>query len=80
MTLVEFNGLAEDEQALLTWKAGTYLAQNFDGVFNILLFQVEGFYVEVFYHSQLDFIYSYNSFTSTDYLEPYLSKINIDGL
>lgn len=80
MTLTEFNGLAEDEQALLTWKAGTYLAQYFDGIFNVLLFQVEGFYVEVYYHSKLDFIYSYNSFTSTDLLEPYLSRINIAGL
>ena len=77
MTHNEFNALEVDDQAFVTWYEGVYLEQYFDGTFNILLFQIEDFYVEVFYHSTQDEVYGYRSFYSTEYLEPYLNKIDI---
>ena len=80
MTHTEFTTLAENEQALLTWFNGTYLAQYFDGTFTIILFQVEGFYVEVYYHRKNKEVYRYHNFSNVEKLDPYLDKIDISGI
>jgi hypothetical protein len=80
MTHIEFNTLEADDQAFITWYEGVYLEQYFDGTFNILLFQVDGFYVEVFYHPTQDEVYGYRSFHSPESLDPYLDKIDIGAL
>jgi len=80
MTLYEFKLLNEDEQASMLWDIGVFLIERQDQIFRYVLYQIDGFYVEVWYHKDLNAIQSLKSFSSTRQLEPYLSKIKINML
>jgi hypothetical protein len=43
----------------------------------VLLYQLDSFYVEVFYNKTHNYISKLNGFDDTDLLEPYLKKIEI---
>lgn len=46
----------------------------------VLLFQLHGFYVEVYYNKHKSYISEISGFDDLDQLEPYLKKINIEEL
>lgn len=62
MTLYEFNALDETGQQKAIWE-GTLIADREDEEHKILLYQIDGFYVEVFYHKSYNVIRSYRSFS-----------------
>jgi hypothetical protein len=66
------------EQAEATW-SGTHLAERIEGEFTISLYQIDGFYVEVYYHRENNMIQRFRSFSSTNQLDPYLQQISIDN-
>lgn len=76
MTLYDFNDKGEMEQIEAVWE-GAFIATRKDKEHNILLYQIDSFYVEVFYNQKHKFIRKLRSFSSTSQLEPYLEKINI---
>jgi hypothetical protein len=80
MSLFEFNLLNETQQAEILWENGVHIGERADQEHTIVLYQIEGFYVEVFYHRGLNAIKRFRSFSSTDQLMPYTNKINIAGL
>ena len=47
---------------------------------NVLLYQFENFYVELFYDSWNNSIVKFKSFTSQELLTPYLNQINLSEL
>ena len=74
----EFLQLNETEQVELLWYNGEQIGRRKQDDYLILLYQVEGFYVEVFYHRRERVIKRYLSFDcSDDRLQPYLEKIDI---
>jgi hypothetical protein len=74
----EFLQLNETEQVELLWYNGEQIGRRKEDDYLILLYQVEGFYVEVFYHRKQRVIKHYMSFDCGDSrLEPYLDKIDI---
>ncbi len=77
MTLYEINQLNDPEKAEAVWD-GTLIGDRTDNIFNILLYQIDGFYVEVFYQKKRNIIKRIRSFSSTDQLQPYLEKIDLD--
>ncbi len=79
MTINEFNHLDEMEQAEAIWE-GIFIDNRVENGLVILLYQIDSFYVEVFYHQELNVIRGLRSFTNTNQLEPYLRKINLDGM
>ena len=80
MTLEHFNRLNEDEKSNALWlKASLIDVLRRDNV-TILLYQLFGFYVEVYYNYNKNLIECFQSFNSTDHLEPYLDKINLEGI
>lgn len=79
MTLYQFKSLSDFEQAEAVWN-GTLLAHREDGFFRILLYQVDSFYVEVYYHKAANVLSSFRPFTTTKLLEPYLQDINIEDI
>ncbi|MEI6950450.1 hypothetical protein V9K67_24925 [Paraflavisolibacter sp. H34] len=79
MTLFEFNALREEEKARLLAEA-VRLAHREDDRELVLLFQIDGFYVEVYRDKEQYDITRIRSFTSTDLLDPYLAGINISGI
>lgn len=79
MTQYQFNGLSASEQAEIVW-SGTHIGERFDEKHSILLYQIDSFYVEVFYHRDDNAIKRFRSFSSVNQLEPYLQKISLDGI
>jgi len=80
MTLYQFNSLNERQQAESLWENGVHIGERQDEEHTIALYQLRSFYVEVFYHSQLNEIKKTRSFSSTEQLAPYTCKIDIGEL
>jgi len=77
----EFLQLNETEQVELLWYNGEQIGRRKEDDYLILLYQVEEFYVEVFYHRKERVIKSYMSFDCSDRrLLPYLDKIDISPI
>jgi hypothetical protein len=80
MTLFEFKLLAEDEQIEVIWESGHFVADRYEHDCSVLLYQVDSFYVEVFYVVWLNRFEILRSFTNTEQLSPYLDEIDISSL
>jgi hypothetical protein len=77
----EFLQLNETEQVELLWYNGEQIGRRKEDDYLILLYQVEGFYVEVFYHRKERVIKRYMSFDCNDRrLNIYLEKIDISPI
>ena len=76
MTLYQFIALDEMEQAEAVWD-GVFIADREDEEHKILLYQIEAFYVEVYYHKKYNVIRKFRPFSSTKQLAPYLSQIKL---
>ena len=80
MTLFEFKQLDLDQQSEVTWEQGVHLSTRFHGIQAILLWQIDGFYVEMFYNRIENEVETLKSFCSTIPLTPYLSQIDISAV
>ena len=79
MTLCEFIALNELEKhnAVLD---GVHIGDRSSGRYWILLYQLDSFYVEVFYDARKDAIVRFRPFRSVGQLSPYLRQIDISEL
>lgn len=80
MTSTNLDRLTEAGQTDVIWENGVFLDRRKESFYNILLFQLDGFYTEVYYHSHFNVIIKISSFSDTDGLAPYLDKINLHSL
>jgi hypothetical protein len=78
MALYQLITLDEMEQAEAVWE-GVHIAGREDEDQRILLYQIDSFYVEVFYHKGYNVIRKFRPFAPVNQLEPYLSRINLKG-
>lgn len=76
MTNYQFNSLNDYQKADAVWD-GTYLGDRQEDDCNILLFEVDSFYVEVYYHKKFNNVTRFRSFITTDLLEPYLCQVDL---
>lgn len=77
MNIQDFNyldGIAKTEVLSIM---GVYLAERFEGCFRITLYQVENFYVEIYYHTTRYFYICIRSFEDVGELSPYLQDVDI---
>ncbi len=77
MDLRQFKGLDESVQISVIWNNGVHVATRDDNVYQYLLYQLDGFYVEVWYHIELEVIHRFISFDNMDRLDPYLREMDI---
>jgi len=70
--------MTENEQALTVWEHGAFIANREDAEHNYVLYQMDSFYIEVWYHKECNLIKLFRSFASTNQLEPYLVNIKIE--
>jgi hypothetical protein len=77
MTLYQYKALQESEQATILWDEGVHLGERFDTEHKVLLYQIDGFYVVVFYNEGDNAIERLISFETVDRLMPYLDMIEI---
>jgi hypothetical protein len=80
MTLSEFNTWDEIKQAEALLNDGVMVAERAYKQFNILLYQVKDFYVEVYYNTTFSIIQGFRGFDSMTSLDPYLQEIDITSL
>jgi hypothetical protein len=80
MTAYEFRLQSESDQIDLLYKEGTYIGKRKEGKASIVLYQLDAFYVEVFYHKYRRLVSRLHIFQSTQGLGPYLDAINLENL
>ncbi len=72
--------MTEDSQIKAVDQSGVLIAERKSAYYIILLYQVNGFYVELYLHTHFNVIVNINPFTNMDLLDPYFEKMNINSL
>lgn len=80
MTLQQFRAASCKAQERLVKAKGAFLMERKSLGVSVLLFQLDGFYVEVFYNSAMDAVSFIKSFNDMDGIEAYLVNIDISEL
>jgi hypothetical protein len=80
MRLKEFKYLQKQTKQELLFSNGVYLAGRKDEEYLIFLYDMETFYVEVYYDPEEDMIGYIRAFTSTDDLAPYVKHVDLREL
>lgn len=80
MTYQQFDRLSAKEQTDLVWNHAVHLAERQEGRFTVILYQMDGFYIELFYARHDNRRPVVRSFIDTDFLEPYLVHIDVNEL
>lgn len=80
MTLFEFRVMSNEEQIDLLYQAAVYIGKRKEGRLSVVLYQLDGFYVEVYYYKYRRLVCKVKGFTSTIPLDPYLEQINVEDL
>ncbi|HYO21547.1 MAG TPA: hypothetical protein VER36_04010 [Flavisolibacter sp.] len=80
MTLQGFLELPQDQQARLLYEQGVYIGKRKLCNTSIVLYQLEGFYAEVYYHKYRCLIECISCFAGTARLDPYLAQIDVEHL
>ena len=80
MTLDEFTLLNEAKQAEALIDHGTFIAERTYKNFDIFLYQIDNFYVEIYHNLNYNMMQGMRSFADDDALEPYLESIDISCL
>ena len=80
MNVFDFHRLNEKQQLDTLEDAGVFIAERDGAYYNIKLYQVDGFYVELCFHTHFNVVVNINCFSNTDCLDPYLESIDVDAL
>ena len=80
MRMSDFNLLPAQEKAALLYKRGVYIGKRREGNQVVLLYQLDEFYVELFYVKYRHHIQRARCSASTLVLDPYLDQIRIEEL
>lgn len=78
--ILEFKELSISHQLDLLHADGVYVGKRRVDHFHVILFQLNGFYVEVFYKEYRKEIDHLTCSVLTDILHPYLDQINVRDL
>jgi hypothetical protein len=77
MDIRDFNFMDGMTKTEVLASEGVFLAERNDGCFRISLYQVNDFYVEIYYHKTRFFYICIRSFEDVSELYPYLQDIDI---
>ena len=80
MNIEDFNFLDALAKTEVISMDGIFLAERSEGCFRISLYQVQNFYVEIYYHTTRFFYVCIRSFEDDGELSPYLSSIDISEI
>ena len=80
MNIEDFNFLDALAKTEVISLEGVYLGERSEGCFRISLYQVENFYVEIYYHTTRFFYVCIRSFEGDGELSPYLENIDISEI
>ena len=77
MTLQNFRALTQNKQNKKLLTEGVCIAERKTAEVQALLFQIEGFYVEVFFNREGDEVLFSRNFEEVEELTPYLQSIDL---
>ena len=80
MTLFEFRLLELPDQVALLYSEGVYIGKRKEGKTIILLYQLEAFYIEVYYRTYRRHVKTLYCTASTSILDAYLEQIDVEQL
>lgn len=80
MNLYDYTLLCHSEKIDLLYNHGVYVGKRKVNGKTVVLYQLEGFYVQIFYKVYRRYISNINFFTSTKRLQPYLDQIDVAEL
>ncbi len=80
MNMYDFQLLSEQDQIEVLYQFGVYVGKRKEEFSIMLLYQLEGFYVEVVYRKYRSYVKHLFCFNSTELLEPYLEQIDVENL
>lgn len=80
MTFRQFINLSETDQELVIWFKGVQVATRENERYNYVLFQLDGFYIEMIYILPFNILKSYRPFQEINQLDFYLETINIESI
>lgn len=80
MTLHEFSELPEEEKVNLLYEHGVYIGKRKLATTFVILYQLEGFYAEVYYQKYRSVIECISCFSGTARLDPYLAQVVVEHL
>lgn len=80
MRLPEFTRLSGKDKATLLYEQGVYIGKRRQGATAVILYQLDGFYAEVFYRTYRQQIDRISCFSDTARLDPYLTMIDLEPL
>jgi hypothetical protein len=78
MTFFDFQSLPVQEQVNILYYHGVYIGKRKAVRLTVLLYQLESFYVEVYYRKYRHQISSIRCSDSTSLLDPYLEQIEVE--
>lgn len=80
MRLAEFAPLSETQKVTLLYEQGVYIGKRRQGPTTVVLYQLDGFYAEIFYRSYRRVIDRISCFSGIARLDPYLAAIDVEDL
>lgn len=80
MLLHEFKYQEKQKKSKLLIDNGIYLASRYVPGYQLLLFAVDSFYVEVHYDIEHELLSYFRAFSVMDELEPYLDQVDLSSL
>jgi hypothetical protein len=80
MTLSEYNFLDQAEQFEVLYNYGVHISDRADDDYCIILFQLDNFYIELYFHLELNSLKKFVSFSNVNFIEPYLEQIDLSEL
>jgi hypothetical protein len=80
MKLLEYQLLPLREQINVLYVDGVYIGKRKEENLTVLLYQIDSFYVEVYYRKYRCYVSRLRCFTSTVFLDPYLEQIDVEYL
>lgn len=80
MTYEQFCSLPKDIQRNVVKHCGVFLFGRTGVGVNVKLYQVESFYVEIYFDKKMSEVIRLKSFEDTKHLEPYLRMVDVSEL
>ncbi len=80
MTFEQFRSLPKDIQRNVVKHCGVFLFGRTGVGVNVKLYQVEGFYVEIYFDEKMSEATRIRSFEDTRHLDPYLRMVDVSEL
>jgi hypothetical protein len=80
MTISDFSLLKLTDQLTFLYEEGVYLSKRKSGKLTVILYQLQGAYIEIFYTKYRRVVHHIRFSESPDVLDPYLESIEIGSL